>query len=537
MNADTQHLAGEAAPQDVFTRRSSGFVREVGMGSSLAVNLMTMSLAFAVLAVTTIPSSFPGASTIGSVLIATAIIVFPIIMYALFSVAMPRSGGDYVFISRSISPWAGFAASFNATMWYILFAASLAYLVPQFGLSTAFANLSVTTNSHTLADMSLAVLKHGWTFGIGFACLLLIALIMSLNVRVMLTIVKGLFVLAVVGVVVALLILLFNDRQDFERAVAANGGSYIGIVRASTKAGFTGVGASSLSNTFLAIPLIFYSLGYAFLTAFIGGEVKSPIGDIYAKLGAYVLGAFLLIITVILADHTLGSDFLGGATYLSTIGSKAYPFLAPANYFFFVGLLTHSTLLVGIMGFSFVAAILATLVPTFLVTTRPLFAWSFDRLIPDKVSEVNERTRAPIIANTIVLVLATGYLALITFGSQTFTKVVATVVLGTVLTFCVVAIAAAVYPYTRREKFELSPVRSLVSGRLFTGIAVVSLVVYVFVGIALFTSNSLGANSTQGKIALAIICGLSLIVYPIAYYVNRGRGVDISLAGKDLPPE
>ena len=525
-----------ASRQAPFTRVSSGFVREIGMGSSVAVNVMTMSLALGVLAVTTVPVSFPGASTVLTTVITGIAVVFPILMYALLAAVMPRSGGDYVYASRSIHPWVGFAASVNATLWYVIFLADLAFLVPQFGLSTAFGNLGVTTGSHTLANWSLDVLKHGWTFGIATASILIVTAIVSLNVRRMLTVVKVLFVFSVIGVVVAFGILLFNSRNDFIAAVSGVGASYSKVISDAHAAGYNG-GGFKLGASLLAMPIIFLSFGYAIATAFVGGEVKSPVRDIRGKLYAYAIGVVLVLISVILASKVFGNDFLGSAAYLSTPLAKTYPFAVPANYFFFVGLLTHSTILVAIMGFSFVGAIVALMIPDFWFTTRPLFAWSFDRLIPAKISEVNERTRSPLVATLIVAIIAELYLALMVFSSQSFLKVTSSILLGNMLTFIIVAISAAILPFRRRQLFEASPVPRLVGPAGFCAIGLVSLVVYVFLAIALFSSSALGANSRTGEITLLVIGVIAIVAYPLSAYVNRQRGIDLKLTLRELPPE
>jgi APA family basic amino acid/polyamine antiporter len=519
-----------------LTRASSGFVREIGTSSSIAVNLMTMSLALGVLAVTQVPFAFPGASTVLTTIIAGIAVAFPVLLYALLAAIMPRSGGDYVYVSRAIHPWLGFAVSVNATIWYAIFAADLAFLVPQFGLSTAFANLASTTGSGTLSTWSLDVLKDGWTFAIAAAVLIVITLVVSLNVRRMLTVVKVLFVFSVVGVVVAIVILLFNDRGDFINAVANNGGNYTKVIADAKAEGYSG-GGFDLGNSLLAVPILFTSFGYAIATAFVGGEVKSPVRDIRGKFYAYGLGVGLVLLTAIFASVVFGNQFLGSAAYLSNNYSENFPFAAPANYFYFVGLLTHSSVLVAIMGFSFAAGILALLVPTFLFVTRPLFAWSFDRLIPEKISEVNERTRSPIIANVLALMVGLAYLVLIVFGSQTFTSILATIVLGTVITFALVALSAALLPFRRPDLYTSSPVGRRVKPAVFSLIATISFAVYTFIAVVLFTNDALGANSSTGRITILVILVISVIAYPISYAFNKRRGIDLTLVAKELPAE
>ena len=97
----------------LYTRQATGLVREIGVSSNLALNISFISLPLAVLVATQAPYAFPGSNLIGIVIITALLCVIPTLLYGSLSQAMPRSGGDYVFVSRIIHPVIGFAANFS----------------------------------------------------------------------------------------------------------------------------------------------------------------------------------------------------------------------------------------------------------------------------------------------------------------------------------------------------------------------------------------------------------------------------------------
>ena len=138
------------ASKPFYTRQATGLVRDISLWSAVALNVSFMGIAYVALAGTTIPFGFPGANPAWVAVICAVLSVFPILLYGLFLTAMPRTGGDYVYVSRVLHPWAGFAANFNITSWYTVNTAFLAYLVPVLGMSSAFLTIGVTADSPTL---------------------------------------------------------------------------------------------------------------------------------------------------------------------------------------------------------------------------------------------------------------------------------------------------------------------------------------------------------------------------------------------------
>jgi amino acid transporter len=342
-----------------------------------------------------------------------------------------------------------------------------------------------------------------------------------------------------VGVIIAFVLMLIHGRSDFIGDVARFGGNYTKILADAHKAGYAGSAHFDFGNTVLAMPLAFASFGYAIVTAYAGGEMRSPRRmALRTMLIALAVSVIMVAILMAQASRTFGNDFLGSATYLSDNGSKAYPFAAPSFFYFFVSMLTKNSLLIALIGISFVAANFVPFLATFLIATRNMFAWSFDRILPDRVSDVNEATHSPVIAVIIVLVVSLIYLAFIVYGGGTFLQIFYTAGLAELLTFMVVAITGIVFPFRRKGMYEGSPIRSSILGiPTLSVVAVISLAVYILFFVPLLTNNALGANAPKGIGATIVIAAVSILLYPISYYINRSRGVDLGLAFRELPPE
>src|SRR5487761_1509965 len=105
--------AARREPAEVFVRHSSGLVREMSAGDALIGNVLIFNLVIASVTLLAVPFTFPGASLPIGILLAFIPAGLIAAVYVFFSVAMPRSGGDYVFISRTLHPALGFAANFR----------------------------------------------------------------------------------------------------------------------------------------------------------------------------------------------------------------------------------------------------------------------------------------------------------------------------------------------------------------------------------------------------------------------------------------
>jgi amino acid transporter len=532
-------MAEEPAGKGFYVRQATGLVREIGMGSNVALNVSFISLPLAALAATQAPYAFPGSNLVLAVVITAILCILPTLLYGNLGTAMPRSGGDYVFVSRIIQPVVGFAANFSVTMWFLLVIALFGSLLAPFGLSAALATIGVASGNEGLLEASATVTSQGWQFWLGVSALVLTALLMSFSVRSWTKIFLVIFALSVVGVVIAVVLMLLHGRADFQTALSGFGADYDGIIQAARDAGYTGGAEFSLTNTFGATPLLFASFGYAIVTTYAAGEIRAPRRTLLrALLTALGISAVIVLIMMWLASRSFGEDFLGSITFLANEAPDQYPLSAPPFFFLFAAMLTSNTFLIAVMGISFALSFFVALPPTFLIATRSLFAWSFDRILPAKISEVNERTHSPLIANGIVLLITLIFLWLTVYGPSQFLELLFTAGAAEILTFIVVAIAAAIFPWRRRTMYEESPIRANIGGiPTIAIIGFLSIGVYLLFLIPLLVNDALGANATPGIVAIVVIALLPFVIYAVSYAVNRSRGVDLGVAFQELPPE
>ena len=309
-----------------YTRQASGLVRDISPFSSIALNISFVSIPLAVLIATQAPSAFPGASPFWVTVICAVACVFPVLLYSLFTAVMPRSGGDYVFVSRTLHPWAGFAANFNITAWYLLVIAYFAYLLTPFGLSSAFTTIGVAANSSTFTDLATDINTKGWQFAIGAAALIAVAVLMSLSLRAALRIFKWMFAFSLLGVVISVLLLLFNGRDDFVQAVARVRRRLRQGDRRRSRGGLRGRRELRLSAT-----RCWHAARVRVVRLRDRDRLRGRRGPLAASRGnrtrccsRSASAPSLVAILMALATRTFGNDFLGSATYpLATPAPRA----------------------------------------------------------------------------------------------------------------------------------------------------------------------------------------------------------------------
>jgi amino acid transporter len=151
---------------------------------------------------------------------------------------------------------------------------------------------------------------------------------------------------------------------------------------------------------------------------------------------------------------------------------------------------------------------------------------------------VNERFRSPHWAIATITVIAIVILYLINFTS--YPKAGAINVLIWFSSFIPPSIALALLPYLKKDMFASAPAffqKRLAGVPVFTVVGIVcavsfSYMVYIaFLNPLLASVTALGVEVEVGLIVSALVIYYASVVY------HRRKGVDITLAFKEIPPE
>ena len=530
----------------LFLRRSSGLVREFGGWDVFVFNTVGYALGL-VLAIIPLlmAGAVPEANVLLTVVVGTVFTLANAMTYGYLSAAMPRSGGEYVFLGRVVHPAVGFTANWGFTWSQLLGMALYASFTVNFGIAIAFLTLGNVLDSGGLVTAGEDVAEEWPTFLLGTAMIVLVAVILSLGPRVVRRFLNVLFIPAILGSVVTLIVLLVTTKDEFVTkfndfmADRGGGETYQSILAAAEEAGYVNE-PSTLSALILAIPIGYYIyIGFTY-SSYIGGEVKEP-GKNQPRiiLATLAFAAAMYLVCLWRFYDIVGQDFINSVVYLNnnTDDGSGLPVDPVLNLF--AGIMTGSTVLNVIMAVSFFLWNFLLLFVIATVITRNLFAWSVDRIMPDAVTKVDRRFHSPWVATLIVIVASEILLVLYVF--TTFFQEVSNYIVLYSIAFWVASFAAILLPYRRPEIYNAAPdfVRRKIGGvPVLVLFGVGNLVLFSLV---LYSAFKLPAFSgPTGTDAVLFVIGIyvaGLLVYVAARAIQRRRGIDIDLAYREIPPD
>jgi basic amino acid/polyamine antiporter, APA family len=529
----------------LFTRKATGLVREGRTRDALFYNVMWSGVALTFAFYWLYIAAYPGSNAMLGVIFAAVLGLPGAFLYAMLTQVMPRTGGDYVFNSRALHPSIGFAANFSYCVWITLAFGLYSTLIANYGFGAFGRTMAGFTGSHGWLEFGEWFSGHWGLFITGIAILLFSGAVFVVGgTRLFFKLQVGAFVLYAIGAVLLPIIIgLLQSKAGFIanfNTYAANLGTphaYGKVLAAAHQAGYAPA-KFSLEYSLKSVSVFWFIFGFIYASTYFAGEIRLQ-KRVHMKSmpGAVIVAVIALLVLAPTISHAAGYAF---NEQLSFVGenSAAYGFSAPPAYPELMGIASGSAVWSVIMIVGFTGALLIWLPQTLMLLSRSMFAWSFDRVMPDKLSSIEPRSRSPLLAIGIVMVLAVGSTAIYAFTTW-FTTL--SVLLGLTFTLLVTAIGGMLLPYTQKAMVDASPYARKVLGiPLFTLVGGLAFLGFAFTIFILLWDKGSGTSLSEkpGKLLLALgVFAVGFAIYFIARLVRRAQGIDLSLAHRELPPE
>ncbi|MEM3642167.1 MAG: APC family permease, partial [Candidatus Bathyarchaeia archaeon] len=444
---------------DLYLRRASGLVRVAGPWSGLAFNwiwtgnnvgLLAAWILFAYVFVS------PGYNIPLIIIVATVLSTLNTATYMFFSMAIPRSGGDYHFISRTLHPSLGFMSSVNWALWLPLVLGWAGKNVVPIALQSLLNTWGVLTNNPSLIEFSNTLLDPNITFIIGAIVIIVFTAIVILGTKTYFIIQNVSFIFMLAAIAITFGAFIFNNPSSFaasiDRLIGPN--AYQSMIH-SFETQFPSIERPQLTSVLSGLALWAGINTWACGTSLMAGEIKEE-RKLRTWLIANVLGSLLvgavMALTAYLYFTSVGEKFVYAACYL--YGSPDYKLPFPPYYSSFVVLAFPNIIIFLIFAIGFFLGLGPIVMSqNQMLASRVMLAWSFDRLMPKQLGYVDKKFHAPIVATIVcgIISMIALWIYVYTVWLGLFSQLFA---IG--FSFFLTGIAAIVFPFRRREMFESS---------------------------------------------------------------------------------
>ena len=561
-------MAKSATPSGLFVRQASGLVRDVSMTNALFFNIAAFvgtAVGWAIAFYALYPEWVAfGISAYAYMAVLTGIFCYFLgMIFSSLTTAMPRSGGDYVFTSRIISPFWGWIES-----WTLV---GSALTIIGFEIIVATHNIQLTAILLGVAfPTSVFNGATNWLqdstskFIVGIIILLVIAGIAVLKTRTFHKVVMGLTIFAIVAVVINFIGAFTVDPVSMSNALPALGTSSKAIIDTATKAGFS-LGSPDFSLlglvglAGLVSVILFQYIGFQF-SSYIAGEVKGNVrrAVMFAVIGALVFAVFMNSVYMDVQGFHFGFKMVNAWGYLYWNGQGA-PLNGQPPFSPVMLTAVHPQFwplwLIVALGNITLNVLLCPVYAIFL--SRIVLAWALDRQVPEWFSVVNERTNAPL--RVIVLAVLIGAVFyVLTFINQWFPSVniylslASTTFFGILLaglTWIMPGLNAILIPYRRPDLFQLTNNTGRLLGLprlVWSGIIWLIFIVPVYVaafgypvyqGLLKSGTSYLSLSSSAGVGWALIFLVIGIVIYFVMRAVNTSHGINVKMIYQELPPD
>ena len=545
--------AQPSVPAGLFLRKSSGLVRAFSIFDGFLYGVYADSIVVAAALTYAVAWPWNDANIpLGIVLVCLAFIP-TFTVYAMLTSLMPRAGGDYVWQSRALGGFWGYILVFTPLLfgpWFYM----ASNVAPGSSMVVApfFISLSNILNAPALtAFATWLITKVGtWWFYV-FYCSFA-AIVLALGMKFYAKFQRWSFYLGMAGIITWAGMLLFSTSAGFQQAFNdfmantlnwGNGTAYQQILELAKTNGYE---AMPLSQTrFLPSFLIGPALAYTFMYIAWTGSLVGEIGGVNQFknsfkmfLGGNIFSMIVCAGFLWLLISRVGNEFFTSSNFLWMNGKTGDMPVAPYYGVFLMALSKNPFVWLWIaIGLSAWFWIWPT--NNMVMSTRVMFAMSYDRMLPGFVARVSRRWGAPVIAIAICYVgsLIMGWLYFFT----DFSKLTLDMPLMTSIAFAASTLVGTLFPYLKSTKqiYADSPISKykVFGAPLITVMGALGLVYFAVMFYLYITDPRYGTNNPLSAMYIFGAIAISAVIYFAYRFYRRQQGVNTDLTYREIPTE
>jgi len=533
-------MSTEKPSAQVYVRKSSGLIRSINPREALISNLIGMGIVVNFLWICFASLLYPNADLPLTVPLAFVVCAVVAYVYWMLSSAMPRTGGDYIYVGRILHPALGFMVNFVLVTIMVSWVGTFGLYFSAFFAPITLGAISQATGNPAFASLGTYLGTVNGEFVGGFVLATIAFAVLFLPAKWIMRVLLAVFAAQLIIYIWMMVALIPLSHSDFVTAFNAQSGTTVQAVLDAAQKSGVDWSLTSFGTSIGIVYTILSFIGYnnsAYFAGEISGEPRKSQG--IAIFVSPMIFAVVIYLLYAVSVNVFGHDFLVASNTLALTGNSAWslPYLPSPVYL--ISFVTDNPLLKVLAPLGLVLTCFGFMVEWTFVPIRNVFAWSFDRILPMKFAEVDRRG-VPW-ASTILYVII-GYVSLYLAVYTTVFSYMAYTNFAYSLAFAIVCFSAAVFPFLKKTKdiWDNSP--SIVKIKvgpapLITLMGVIGGVLSLWVSFSsmlpAFTGSAISPVYTASMLA---VFAIALVIYAISYAYQKSKGVPIDLVAKELPP-
>ncbi|AWR96972.1 hypothetical protein DFR86_04960 [Acidianus sulfidivorans JP7] len=350
-----------------FARKTSGLLKELSSFDIFMMNLSFMGAIAGISYPLYVAYTLPNASWILATLLGSIMVLPLIVNYYFISIKYNRTSADYVFVSRKLG---GFLGTVMAMALYTSFAMGfpvLSMLEIIYVIIPGLQAIGYSFHAQYLINIANEILSNNLYLFITALLFSIVSFLLSLK-RIYFKAINYLTIMEIISTVIIIISMIFGTL---------NKGNVIDTPHYSL----------NLQSVVLAQIFILSYFAFINAPAYYAGEVKkSKKSMLYGYFGAWFATLLMSILIILTLEFTIGKSY-----FLQVeINGWNLPIIPNSVLPFAFASISNIPFLVLALFATSISWYLLYAMQNFVMSTRLLFSLSFDRILPDFLSNVKE---------------------------------------------------------------------------------------------------------------------------------------------------